>query len=231
MVGSWLPLGNHTYDHVDFDRVSAQAYIANIARIDHLLQTITPGQPLLRRRHIFRYPYLAEGETLQKRDAFRIYLFRNGYRIAEVTVNYNDWAWNKAYVRCVRQNNRESIAWLKTHIVEDAQWNLNASTMMAGSLFHRNIPQILLIHIGVIDAVTLDTILKNFRAHHVKFITLDEALADPIHNINPNYAYRGEETFLEQVATSRHVDVAKYVDGIYPMDRQNTVCIQKQTAH
>jgi hypothetical protein len=113
--------------------------------------------------------------------------------------------------------------------VEDAQWNLNASTMMAGSLFHRNIPQILLIHIGVIDAVTLDTILKNFRAHHVKFITLYEALADPIHNINPNYAYRGEETFLEQVATSRHVDVAKYVDGIYPMDRLNTVCIQKPT--
>jgi hypothetical protein len=66
--------------------------------------------------------------------------------------------------------------------------------MMAGSLFHRNIPQILLIHIGVIDAVTLDTILKNFRAHHVKFITLDEALADRIYNINPNYVYRGEGT-------------------------------------
>lgn len=32
-----------------------------------------------------RYPYLAEGDTLEKRNTIRSYLFKNGYRIAEVT--------------------------------------------------------------------------------------------------------------------------------------------------
>jgi hypothetical protein len=117
-------------------------------------------------------------DTLQKRNAVRSYLSQYGYRIAEVTVDYNDWAWNDAYVRCVGQNDRKSIAWLKANVVADSQWHLGASGSMAKLLFHRSIPQILLVHAGVFDAVTLDTILKDLRTHKVHFITLDQALAE-----------------------------------------------------
>jgi len=226
----WLeagyPLGNHTYDHLDFDKVSVKVYIANIAKVDRLLETFAPVSPLIRRRYVFRYPYLHEGDTLQKRDAVRSFLFRNGYRIAEVTIDYNDWAWDNAYVRCAKQNNRKSIAWLKAHIVEDAQWHVDGATKMADILLHRNIPQILLVHVGVFDAVMLDTILREFRSHHVKFITLDEALSDPVYKINPNRRFAGGETFFKEIADARHVDLAKYIIGNYPVQMLNAVCAQ-----
>jgi peptidoglycan/xylan/chitin deacetylase (PgdA/CDA1 family) len=228
VLKQWLeagyPLGNHTYDHLDLDKVSAQAYIANIARLDQLLQTVAPGQPLLRSRHVFRYPFLAEGDTLEKRDAVRSYLFRNGYRIAEVTADYNDWAWDDAYVRCAKQSDKESMAWLENHIIPDAEWHLHGSAGMAETLFQRNVPQILMVHVGVFDAVILNKVLKDLRAHNVKFITLDEALSDPVYKINPNRGFAGGETFFKEIADARHVDVAKYIIGNYPVQMLNAVC-------
>jgi len=235
VLKQWLeagyPLGNHTYNHLNLDEVPARAYIADIARMDRLLQTFAPVSPLIQRRDVFRYPHLAEGDTLEKRDAVRSYLSRNGYRIAEVTVDYNDWAWDSAYVRCAQQSDQKSIAWLKTHILEDAEWHLNASTAMAEMLFHRNVPQILLVHVGVFDAVMLDKVLKDLRAHHVKFITLDEALSDPVYKINANRGFAGGETFLKEIADARGVDVAKYVDGNYPVQKLEAICAQRRTSN
>jgi peptidoglycan/xylan/chitin deacetylase (PgdA/CDA1 family) len=231
----WLeacyPLGNHTFDHTDLDKLSAQDYIANIAEMDRLLQTYAPGEPLSRRR-TFRYPYLEEGDTLEKRDAVRNYLFRNGYRIAEETFDYTDYAWNDAYVRCVKQNDQKSVAWLKINIVEDAEWHLHAATSIAKLLFRRNVSQILVVHVGAFDAVMLDAILKDFRAKDVKFITLDEALRDPVYRIDPQFVSGEGKTFLEQIAAARHVDIRRFsaesVPGYpYRVEKLEQVCPQQ----
>ena len=41
-----------------------------------------------------RYPYLREGDTLEKRRAVRHALGERGYRIAQVTMSFDDWAYN-----------------------------------------------------------------------------------------------------------------------------------------
>ena len=43
----------------------------------------------------------------------------------------------------------------------------------------RDIPHILLIHVGAFTALTLDAVLKDWRSRGVEFISLEEALADP----------------------------------------------------
>jgi hypothetical protein len=194
--------------------------------MDRLLLTLSPVSPLVKEHRVYRYPFMEEGAMLAKRDAVRSYLFKKGYRIAEVTVDYDDWAWNAAYTRCVKQHDQQSIAWLKTHIVVDAERRLRASERMAALLFHRDIPQILLVHDGIFDAVMLGTILKDFDAKGVKFITFNKALTDPVYHINTNYAYPTDETFLEQIAESRHVDIGKLEDATYPVDGLNKVCRQ-----
>jgi peptidoglycan-N-acetylglucosamine deacetylase len=230
VLRQWLeagyPLGNHTYGHVDLAKVPSQTYIADIARLDRLLQTIAPGQPLVRRRHVFRYPFLSEGDTLEKRNAVRSYLFRNGYRIGEVTTDFNDWAWNDAYVRCAEQDNKDSMAWLAAHVIPDAEWHLDGSVAMAYRLFHRSVPQILVVHIGVFEAVMLDKILKDLSTHGVKYITLNEALSDPVYDINPNRGFGGGETFFKQIADARRIDVTKYIEGNYPVDMLDGLCTQ-----
>ncbi|MGA2412546.1 MAG: polysaccharide deacetylase family protein [Candidatus Binataceae bacterium] len=224
----WLdagyPLGNHTYHHPDLTKISARAFIADIARQDRLLGTLANYSPLIAKRFRFRYPYLDEGNTLKKRNEVRAYLFRNGYRIAQVTTDYYDWAWTDAYTRCTLQNDRKSVAWLKDHIVESADRHLRESEDVSERLVGRNIPYILLVHVGIFDALTLGAVLQHWRAEGVSFISLDQALADPAYSINPNVVYDDGRNFLEQIAMSRNLDVSPLTDNTFPIDRLNQFC-------
>ena len=227
ILKEWLiagyPLGNHTYSHPNLNEVTSSSYITNIAKQDRLLQTLATFSPLIQKRHVFRYPFLDEGSTLAKRNAVRAYLARNGYRIAEVTIDYFDWAWTDAYARCVGKHDDKTIQWLKDHVAESADRHLRDSSTNAKLLFNRDIAQILLIHIALFNTLTLDKILKDWRAHGVQFVSLDEALSDPVYAINPNLAYKDGRSFLDQVAEARKIEITPD-DPTYSIERLNKIC-------
>jgi peptidoglycan-N-acetylglucosamine deacetylase len=224
----WLnagyPLGNHTFDHPNLNQVGAKEFIANIAKQEQLLATFSNVSPLIKERFMFRYPYLDEGDTLRRRTRVRSYLAEHGYRIAEVTTDYYDWAWTDAYTRCLSAHNQKAIDWMKAKIGDSADQHLRASNAISMRLFGRRIPHILLMHDGAFDVVTLDSILKHSRAEGVQFISLKEALADRVYEINPNYAYKDGLDFLEQIAASRHVDISDLEPAAYSIDQLNDLC-------
>ncbi len=225
----WLaarhPLGNHTYSHVNLNQVGVTAFLEDIAKEDQFLAGLHEDSPSgIQRRRVFRYPYMDEGDTLAKRNAVRAYLSKNGYRIAEVTTDYSDWVWNAAYIRCVAKQDEKSIRWLKDHVVDSADRHVHGADSASGYLLNRAIPQILLVHVLAFNSITLDAVLKHLRGEGVQFVSLDEALADPAYSINPNYAYDGGRTFLDQIAESRGLGIRRFDDTEYTTERLNEVC-------
>ena len=228
-LGAGYPLGNHTYQHPHLYSMSAQAFTDDIDKQDRLLETLAPFSPLIQLRHMFKYPFLDEGETLAKRNEVRAYLTSRGYRIAEVTIDYYDWAWASAYVRCVSKNDTKSASWLEDHVVDSADRHLLASKGIARLLFDRDIPQILAIHAKVFNALTLDAVLEHWRqVQSVQFISLEEALADPVYSINPNLPFDYGRPFLEQVAVARHIAIDSFKDATYSIERLNGLCAEDQ---
>lgn len=224
-MAAGFPLGNHTRDHLDLRASDAAAYIDNIESEAELLRGLnassrgaTVGQLA------FRYPYLQEGETLAKRDAIRTYLAARGYRIAPVTVDYSDWAWNSAYQRCLSQTDDKKAKWLEVHAIDSADHMLHSAQSLAKLLYHRDIPQILLIHCNYFTSRILDRLLKHWRAQGVQFIGLTEALEDPVYSVNPNVAYTDGLRFLEQTVRARHLAIARLRDPLYPTNRIDRVC-------
>ena len=235
ILREWLsagyPLGNHTFSHLDLDNVDVHAYTSDIAHQDQILASLANFSPLIAKRRMFRYPFLAEGSTLAKRNEVRQYLFGKGYRVAEVTTDYLDWTWTDAYRRCLIHNDEKSIEWLRTHVNDAADRYLSLSVEMARKLFHRDIDQILLIHIGAFDALTLDGILREWRSKGVKLIPLEEALQDPVYKINPNLPNEGGLSFLEQIAEARDFDTRPFVETTYTIESLKKVCEQSTPAH
>lgn len=217
------PVANHGFSHADLNALTADAYVADIEKMDRLLESTLPAAPRAERR-VYRYPFLNEGDTLAKRNAVRQYLFSEGYRIAQVTVDYYDWAWNAAYHRCRVQQDGPAIEWLTAHVVESATGSMRAAKAMAARLFGRDIPHVLLVHVGAFDAVTLDAVLQNLRRQGVTFVPLDEALADPAYALNPDHASSIGLTFLEQVAAARVVDISDLQETPYTLERLNGIC-------
>ena len=109
------PVGNHTYSHMDLNANPAEAFEREIEQNEPALELLAkPGANW----HWLRYPFLREGETVEKRRAVRGYLQAHGYRVAQVTLDWEDYLWNSAYARCVAKNDMPSIAWLRTSYLE-----------------------------------------------------------------------------------------------------------------
>lgn len=169
-------LANHNYWHSDLNRTDAELFIAGIERNQALIAKFPPAPTKL-----FRYPYLKEGETATKRDAIRDYLSDNNFKIAPVTVNFNDWAWNRTFAKLSRSNftrlDREA---LEQNYLDIAVLNLQGSVLAARKLAGRDVNHVLLLHMGVFTALTLEKLLNRFRDHGIKFITMEDALTDTI---------------------------------------------------
>jgi peptidoglycan-N-acetylglucosamine deacetylase len=224
-------LGNHTYSHPHLNSVTVDEFVADIRREDAVLKRFDGGSQTPRQRRTLRYPYLDEGDTLQKRDSVRRYLLQNGYRVAEVTTNYDDWAWSSAYARCASAGNDSELSMLRRLVVTAADTRLAQSVQLARFLFHRDPPQVLLIHLNAFTALTLRSILAHWAAEGVQFVSLDAALADKVFQIDPKFldecaacAGAHGRPFFDRIALARHIDMERFMDRTFSVEQIDEFC-------
>ncbi len=217
-TGAGFLLGNHTYSHMDITPNTVQAFEEDIAMNEGTLEGFMGGRDW----HWFRYPYLNEGDTLEKRHAIRNYLSAHGYRVAQVTIDFQDWAWNEPYARCMNKRDAEAVDWLKSSYLNMATEYVSLSQKMAVMLFGRDIRHILLLHIGAFDSVMLPSLLDSLHRQGFAFISLQDAEADPDVQTDPNAALSTGGTLLEQMVESKHLDYPPHAEE--PLDKLNSVC-------
>jgi peptidoglycan/xylan/chitin deacetylase (PgdA/CDA1 family) len=211
-------LGSHTYSHMDITPNTVQAFEEDIALNEGTLEGFMGGRDW----HWFRYPYLNEGDTLEKRHAVRKYLSDHGYKVAQVTIDFQDWAWNDPYARCMAKNDAQAVEWLKTSYLNMATEYVALAQNMAIMLFGRDIRHVLLLHIGAFDSVMLPSLLDSLQKQGFEFISLQEAEEDPAYQTDPNAALSTGGTLLEQMVESKHLDYPPHADE--PLDKLNTLC-------
>lgn len=209
------PLGNHTWSHPELDKLPAAAYEENIAQDEPILKRVDPGGDW----HWFRYPFLEEGNTVAKRDHVRNWLQAHGYRIAEVSLDFQDYQWNDTYARCSDKHNEAAIAHLHDTYLAAASQAVVAFRQLSHTLYGHDIRYVLLMHIGAFDARMLPELIAQFRAEGFQFISLPEAMSDPAYSFDPHQPTPGGSTFMEQVAGARHVNVPELPDYSAELDK------------
>src|SRR5258708_39941571 len=105
-----FPLGNHAWSHMNLNTASLEAWEADVLKNEPLLEKYAAGSDW----HWLRYPYLAEGDTPEKRAAAREFLAARHYRIAAVTMSFGDYIWNEPYARCAAKKDTGAIKHLKS---------------------------------------------------------------------------------------------------------------------
>jgi acetolactate synthase regulatory subunit len=152
---------------------------------------------------ILRYPYLREGDTLAKRRAVREKLRERGYRIAQVTANFDDYAYNDPYARCLAKGDAASVEWLKRSYEERAARSLDEASAEARRLLGRDIPHVMLLHVGAFQTVMLGRLLEIMEARGFGLVTLEEAQSDPAYAIDPDRPAAVGTTLLQQIADAK----------------------------
>lgn len=189
------PVGNHTYSHMDLNENPPEAF-------EHEIEQNEPALELLAAKdgnwHWLRYPYLREGDTVEKRRAVRVYLLAHQYRVAQVTLDWEDYLWNSAYARCVAKNDATSIAWLRSSYLDIATQYLDLGREMAKLVYGHDINHVLLLHLGAFSSTILADVFDLMEKKGFRFVTLEQAESDPAYEGDPDAGSKYGGTLLEE---------------------------------
>jgi peptidoglycan-N-acetylglucosamine deacetylase len=212
-----FPLGNHTYSHYSLSHRTLDAWAADTVKNEAVIAPLMAGADW----HWLRFPYLEEGDTLQKHTEARAWLARHGYRIASVTMSFDDYLWNDAYPRCVARRDGKSIKRLEAVFMTAAESSLAYYRNLSQQLYGRDIPYVLLMHLGAFDARMLPRLLAMYQAKGVTFISLEDAERDPFYAADIDPRLPAGPVDLDQTMIAKGVSYVERNENVLPFE---TMC-------
>ncbi len=180
-IDAGLDLGNHTYSHVDFNNVSLDDFEKDVIAGESTTRAVlaSHGQKL----HYFRFPFLHMGKDLKKKRVIEQFLRSRGYENAVVSLDDDDYIYAVAYAY--------ADAPARQRLADDYVRYMDSMFAFYEKLSRDTLgyepPQILLLHDNQLNADTLDRLAAVVRKRGYSFISIAEALRDPIYKRSDNY--------------------------------------------
>ncbi|MGZ3305498.1 MAG: polysaccharide deacetylase family protein [Asticcacaulis sp.] len=201
-----FPLGNHTFSHMALSKNTLAAWQADFDGDEPVLSDLMGSE-----NHKFlRFPFLDAGNA-DNHDAAIAWLKARGYRIADVSVSFSDWAYSDAYARCTAKGDAAAITAMKTQYMNGVRSEITRMKALSAKVYGRMIPQVLLTHIGGFSAVMLPQVLDELDKAGAHYVTLEQAESDPAYAETD--AHAGAGTVMERTAGETGVDISAVPGG------------------
>jgi peptidoglycan/xylan/chitin deacetylase (PgdA/CDA1 family) len=196
-------VGNHTMTHPDLHgaKLSLEQYQQEILDCDSIIRTL-PGY-----QKWFRYTFLREGNTPEKRDGMRAFLQQQGYRNAYVSLDTSDWRFDDKLRTVLKKNPQADLAPIKRLYLAHVRQRALAYRALSQQLQGRDIAQVMLLHHNLVNALWLGDVIAQFREMGWSITTPAAAFADPVYQLAPERAAPGQSLLLSM---SRSLGVGKF---------------------
>lgn len=181
-------LANHSYSHRNYNDPAhtSEALTADIAQCEALLA------PHAGFRRLFRFPYLKEGDTADKRDSLRSVLRSRGYANGHVTIDASDWAYSNRLSKRLEAEPTIDLAPFRaaylTHMLERAHYYDRLATAVTG----RSVAHTLLVHHNLLNALFIGDLIDALERDGFRIIAPERAYADPVFARPPDAVPAGE---------------------------------------
>jgi len=180
-----VELGNHTFAHVGFKDTPISQYEDDFVRGETITRVILREKG--RQPRYFRHPFLQMGPTAELEQSFEKFIGERGYRIAPVTIDILDWMFRFAYANARAQTDEKSMKKIADEYLKFADLKFDFCERVANEMFGRPIKHILLLHANELNADNFDQLIAVFKARGYRFISLEEALQDPVYRFPDKY--------------------------------------------
>lgn len=180
-----VELGNHTFSHLGFKTASLADYEDDFIRGDALTRLLMKEKG--QKARYFRHPFLQMGTTPELEQAFETFIAERGYRIAPVTISTMDWMFLAAYAAARTRSDSEMLKRVSEEYLKFAALKFDFCEKMTAELFGRPVKHILLLHANELNADNFDALIKVMKDRGYRFITLEQALADPVYQSPEKY--------------------------------------------
>ena len=195
-------IGNHTFNHPNFnsEKVSLDQFKYELMKNDSFVNRFGNFRPY------FRFPYLKEGNTVEKRDGFRAFLKEKNYHLGHVTIDASDWYINQRLVKRLRQEPRANTDAYRDFYVEHLFERACFYDTLAYHVTQKRIKHNILLHHNFTSALFLDDLIKHFKENGWQIIDADEAYKDPIYQSLPKTLPAGESLIWGMAKETQKLD-------------------------
>lgn len=190
-------IANHTHSHPNFNKISLQEYTQNFLLADSKLSQFKGF------RKLFRFPYLREGDTNQKRDGMREVLNKNGYINAYITLNNYDWYIENLFQSAIKKGVSIDFERLRQFYVQVMMESIEYYDEMAQNHLGRSPKHILLLHEMDISALFVGDLVDELRGNGWKIISPEEAYTDEIAQYQAQQTFRYNPGRIGEIARSK----------------------------
>ena len=208
-------LGNHGFNHLDFDNTTLPDYITNLEINEPILKELMLGEDW----HYWRFPYLRAGKPQSVHDQFADYLQRQHYVTAPVSISFDDWYYNDYFITCEKSGNQAGTQALQASYLKRAALWVADSQQLSEQIYHRQIPLILMLHPNYFESTVLPQLLDVLEQQGAEFVTLPEAIADISYGL-PS-ADNGEGILLVEKARQKLLNLRTEIP---PLDSIKSIC-------
>lgn len=167
-------LANHTHSHPDFSQTSLDEYVEDFEKAHKKLAEFKNVHKF------FRFPYLREGDTLQKRDGMCKKLRELGYRNAYITLNNYDWYIEELFQNAIADGKEVDLKKLSALYVDVIIQGIEYYDEMAIKYLGRSPKHVLLLHEMDVTALFIGDLVDELRSKGWKIISSEDAYTDPI---------------------------------------------------
>jgi peptidoglycan/xylan/chitin deacetylase (PgdA/CDA1 family) len=192
LLSAWDQAGhlicNHSYSHLFYNngRTSYADFAFDFLKNEKVIA------PYHNRIPLFRYPFLKEGDTAEKRDRFRTLLKERGYRVGHVTVDASDWYVSQRFVDRLGKEPKAPLAPYRDYLIAHLLDRATFYRQLALDVLGRDIRHTLLVHFNVLNALVLPDVLNTFEAAGWQWIDASLAFEDPAFRSQPQTLPAGE---------------------------------------
>jgi peptidoglycan/xylan/chitin deacetylase (PgdA/CDA1 family) len=182
-------LGNHTFSHMSLNQVELKDWEDDVVQGESVTRMLLTQRKMKLR--YFRHPYLDTGRDLATRRKAEEFLTQRGYRIAPITLDGWDWAFAGIYEDAKKRNDTAMLQQIVKDYLAYHDAVFAYTEQQSAKLVGYEPRQILLLHASNLEADHIGELLDVLRKRGYRFITLQEALSDPVYSLPDTYV--GEE--------------------------------------
>ena len=226
LVSAWDQAGhlicNHSYSHLNYcdTRFDYSAFAVDFLKNEKVIA------PYHNKTALFRYPFLKEGDTVEKRDKFRTLLKESGYRVGHVTIDASDWYVNERMADHLVKKPKDSINPYRDYLIAHLLDRAAFYRQLAIDVLNRDIRHTLLVHYNALNAMALPEVMAAFEANGWQWIDASLAYQDEVFRSQPKTLPAGESLVWALASESgRFKDRLRYPgeDGIYEEPKMNAL--------
>ena len=191
LLGAWDDAGqlicNHSYSHMMYmGKTSYDDFAADFLRDEPIIAGYR------NRTQLFRYPFLKEGDTADKRDRFRALLKEHGYRVGHVTIDGSDSYVDDRMRGRLLQNPKATLEPYRDYLIAHLLDRASFYRQLALDVLGHEVRHTILVHYTMINALFLQDVISAFENSGWEWIDAAHAYEDPVFAKEPQTLPAGE---------------------------------------